>query len=110
MADREIIGIVRRYLRQVQKEENIPVSMGVVFGSQARAEGRPESDIDVLVVSPLFDERKDTEMVNRLWRLVWQVDTRIEPFAVGVREYEENEESPIIGIARRDGIEVQPAA
>jgi predicted nucleotidyltransferase len=86
------------------------VKLGVIFGSQARGEARPESDIDVLVVSRLFDERKDTETVNRLWRLVWRVDTRIEPFAVGVRKYEENEDSPIIGIARRDGVEVQPAA
>ncbi len=110
MAEREIIGIVRDYLRHVQEEENIPVSLGVIFGSCAREEENPDSDIDLLVVSPLFDECKDTETVNRLWRLVWDVDTRIEPFAGGVREYEENEASPIIGIARRDGIEIQLAA
>jgi predicted nucleotidyltransferase len=110
MADREIIKIVRRYLKLVEEEEHIPVSRGVIFGSCARGEESELSDIDVLVISPLFDRRKETGAVNRLWRLVWRVDTRIEPFAVGVQEFEQDDKSPIIGIARREGVKVEPAA
>ena len=63
-----IIESVRSYLRVV-RENGIPVSFGVVYGSQARGTARADSDIDLLVVSPDFDGKKDFDEVNKLWRL-----------------------------------------
>jgi len=111
MVDRSAIEAVRRYLLRVA-EAGIPVVSAVVFGSHARGEQTADSDIDVLVLSPLFDSRVDFDMVNDLWRLTQDVDTRIEPHAVGVREFETDTGSPLIGIARQEGIVVPapPAA
>jgi len=45
-------------------------------------------------------------MIDALWQMAWRVDSRIEPFGVGVQEFEKNNDSPFIGIARREGVVV----
>lgn len=106
MVDESIIEEVRRYLRRVA-EAGIPVVSAVLFGSFARGEQRPDSDIDLLVLSPSFDAGVDFDMANELCRLTRYVDHRIEPHAVGVREFEDDEASPLIGIARQEGVIVK---
>jgi len=41
--------------------------------------------------------------VNLLWRVAARTDSRIEPFPVGQRQFEQNDSSAIIEIARREG-------
>lgn len=105
MVDSSIIAIVRRYLDTVMRA-GIPAEKAVIYGSFARGEQRKDSDIDVLVLSPLFDRLKESKVLDLLWRLTRQVDIRIEPIAVGVREFDEDDGSPLIGVARRDGFVV----
>ncbi len=81
----------------------IPVRYGVIFGSQASGHPHTWSDIDLLVVSPRFDDERRREDVNLLWRIAARTDSRIEPIAVGQRQFEEDESSAIIEIARREG-------
>jgi predicted nucleotidyltransferase len=102
MVDESIVKVVRRYL-QALVEQGIPVYQGVVFGSQARGHTHAWSDIDLLVVSPQFDDERRREDVNLLWRTAARVDTRIEPIAVGQRQFEEDDSSAIIEMARREG-------
>jgi predicted nucleotidyltransferase len=105
VVDRSVLELVRRYLDRVA-DAGIPVVAGVVFGSFARGEQGPDSDIDLLVLSPSFDDGVDFDAANELCRLTRGVDSRIEPHAVGVREFEDDEASPLIGIARQEGIVV----
>ena len=105
MVDSSVIAIVRRYLDAVMRA-GIPAEKAVIYGSFARGEQRKDSDIDVLVLSPLFDQLKESKVLDLLWRLTRQVDIRIEPIAVGVREFEKDDGSPLIGVARRDGFVV----
>ena len=66
---------------------------------------------DLLALAPGFGRRKADERIRLLWRIRQYADSRIEPVAVGVREFEEDDGSPPIGIARRDGFVVSlPAA
>lgn len=109
MVDKAIIVEIRQYLARIA-EAGIPVVSAVLFGSFAKGEQRAESDIDVLVLSPSFDGGVDFDTVNELWRLTRQVDARIEPHPVGVREFEDDEGSPLIGIARREGVVIPFAA
>jgi len=103
MADEAIVKVVRQYLQALVRQ-GIPVRFGVLFGSQASGHPDPWSDIDVLVVSPRFDNERRRDDVNLLWRVAVRTDSRIEPVAVGQHQFEEDDSSAIIEIARREGI------
>lgn len=102
MVARTIVETVRFYL-QVVRENGIPVSFGVLYGSQARGTAHEKSDIDLLVVSPHFDGKKDFEEVNKLWRLTARTDNRLEPIPVGEQEWKDDDSRAIVEIARREG-------
>lgn len=102
MVDESIARIVRQYLRNLIKQ-GIPVQHGVVFGSQARGHPDTWSDIDLLVVSPRFDNERKRADVNLLWHVAARTDSRIEPIPVGQRQFEKDDSSALIEIARREG-------
>ncbi len=102
MVDETVLKTVQRYLH-VLAEQGIPVRYGVVFGSRATGNTNQWSDIDLVVVSPRFDGTRKREDVNLLWRTAARVDSRIEPIAVGEKQFERDDSSAIIEIARREG-------
>lgn len=61
------------------------------------------SDIDLVVVSPQFDNATDRRYVDLLWCQAAHIDSRIEPIACGEKQWEEDDSSIIIDIARREG-------
>ena len=98
-----IVEIVRHYLMAVAKA-GIPVDGGVLFGSCARGDQRADSDIDLVVLSPRFDETKTADDLDLLWKLRRKTDWRIEPIAAGVHEFAEDSSSPILASARNEGL------
>ncbi len=82
--------------------------MGIIFGSHASGHPGKWSDIDLVVVSPMFDGLFSRETVNRLWRVAARTDSRIEPIPCGERQWAEDNTTPIIEIARREGVQVVP--
>lgn len=106
MVDESIIRVVRRYL-QALVEQGISTPQAVVFGSQATGRADVWSDIDLLVVSPRYDQPRKREDINILWRIAARTDSRIEPIPVGERQYQEDDSSAIIEIARREGQMIQ---
>ena len=107
MADAAVIEGVRTYLRALQ-ETGMAVTFGVIFGSQQTGGATPDSDIDLLVVSPRFDGRRDRDDVRLLWRMAARTDSRIEPVPCGERQWVEDDASAIIEVARRGGEKVSP--
>lgn len=108
MADKSIVKSVQKYLRYIT-ERGIPVRFGVLFGSYAKGNVHKWSDIDLLVVSPIFDKERTNDDIEDLWMYAARTDSRIEPIPVGERQYEEDDSSAIIEIARREG-EIIPLA
>lgn len=102
MVTEPVTGIIRKYLRQLTRS-GMEVAYGVVFGSQLTSHTNEWSDIDLIVVSDRFDEPYTRNDVQQLWRMAAKVDSRIEPIAAGVKEFEENDTRAILEIARRDG-------
>jgi predicted nucleotidyltransferase len=102
MVDESVVKVVRTYLRVLQ-EKGIVVRFGVVFGSQAVQQAGEWSDIDLLVVSPTFDGPANRRDIDLLWRVSARVDSRIEPFPCGAEQWEEDDSSAMIEIARRHG-------
>ncbi len=107
MVKKSIIIAVNKYLETV-RNNGIKVSFGVIFGSQLKGNTDKWSDIDLIVVSPGFDKRKQRKDISLLWRLTIQSDNRIEPIAVGKNEWETDDTRPVIEIARREGVVVTP--
>lgn len=94
--------IVRNYLSEVNKQ-GIRVIFGVIFGSQAKGNATKWSDIDLLVVSPDYDMKRERSQINNLWYIAGRTDYRIEPIPCGEKQWQEDDSSAIIEIARREG-------
>ena len=102
MVNESVINGVRKYLRALQ-DQGFAVTFGVIFGSQLTGKADVWSDIDLLVVSPSFDDRRSRDDINLLWRIAARTDNRIEPVPCGERQWLEDDGSAIIEIARREG-------
>ena len=105
MVDESVVTSVRGYLQQLIVQ-GIAVNFGVIFGSQATGSANRWSDIDLLVVSPRFDGLRNRQDINLLWRIAARIDSRIEPIPCGERQWQEDHVSPIVEIARREGLQV----
>ncbi len=108
MVEPAIIENVRRYLASLPRI-GIHASRAILFGSFARGEGTVESDIDLVVIAPEFDGRRDVSLVKALWRATVS-DDRIEPIPCGEREWETGDGRPILDIARREGVVIEAGA
>ena len=109
MVDPTIVMVVRNYL-QTLHDYGFEVRFGVVFGSRSQGKANDWSDIDLLVVSPRFDNPRDRRDVDLLWRLAARSDSRIEPIPCGERQWLEDNGSAIVEIARREGEPISLAA
>jgi len=105
MVEPAIVRTVQEYLVAVRRS-GLDARRAVLFGSYARGDARPDSDVDILVIAPEFDGPYDKSRIDLLWALRAQTDSRIEPVAVGERQWREDDASAIIEIARREGQEI----
>lgn len=109
MARREVLAIVKRFVAEVESR-GIPVSRVILYGSQARGTAGEWSDIDLVVISPAFDAPDGAALVDALWESTVATHGRVEPIACGERRWLEDRESPIVEIARREGVEIDLSA
>ncbi|MBF0376357.1 MAG: hypothetical protein HQK72_02635 [Desulfamplus sp.] len=108
MADRAIKKIVKNYLKELSTT-GIPISYGILFGSYSGSQKTDRwSDIDLLVVSPIYDKLYTRNEINLLWRIAARIDSRIEPIAVGTQQFEIDDKSTILEVARREGEKIYP--
>ena len=103
MARKETINIVSEYIK-ILNESGLLIDKAFLFGSAARNENHEESDIDVMLVSRRFDDSSDDLAYGLIWRLTRAVDTRIEPFAIGLSRFNNDDISPLLQIVKKEGI------
>jgi hypothetical protein len=79
MADEKgpVIETIKLYIKELAKNQ-IPISRTILFGSHAKGIARPESDIDIALISEAFtgDRFEDRRRIVPLRR---NIDSRIEP-------------------------------
>jgi predicted nucleotidyltransferase len=109
MVDPSIVNGVRDYLTRLS-EKGIRVSFGVIFGSQVSGRADKWSDVDLIVVSPQFDDDISRDSINTLWHVAARTDSRIEPIPCGERQWREDTSSAIIEIARQKGTTIRTAS
>lgn len=103
MVDAAIRKIVENYI--LLKSEGIPITKAIFFGSYADGIPSPNSDIDLFLVSPIFDKFND-KCIGKIWRLTKNFNYRIEPIAVGEKIFNSENDSPIIATAKIKGYEI----
>jgi predicted nucleotidyltransferase len=104
MSQKEALEIVRQYVKLLNKS-GLSIYKAFIYGSYATNQASAESDIDVLLVSKVFDE-PGIAAKAQIWALTRQVDTRIEPYGVGMRKFLSDDVSPLLSIVKREGIEI----
>lgn len=104
MVSQAVINVVKLYLDELRRN-NIQIDLAFLFGSQARGTAKQDSDIDVMLVSQLFDENK-LKYVGKIWKATEISGYKIEPHAVGLKRFLEDDYSPLIGIVKKEGIEI----
>lgn len=97
----EIKETIHRYVQELRKE--IPVQRVILFGSWARGQGRPDSDIDVIVVSTAFGKGKYMENIQYLFRRAARVDSRLEPIPATPEELSNLDERTFLAQAVHSG-------
>lgn len=71
------VDLINRYARLI-KQKGIKVSKVILFGSHAKGMAKPDSDIDIAVISSQFGQNNLKEMMF-LRKLALEIDSHIEP-------------------------------
>lgn len=103
---RESIEITREFARRLRRE--LGEAEVIIYGSRARGESDPDSDLDVCVIV----EKLDRELRDRIFTIAWEVSLEegvvVAPLIFDRSEWEDSPiiESPIYKSIRREGTKV----
>lgn len=104
MARGEVIELLKKYILLLNNE-GISVTKAFLFGSYTKDTASDSSDIDVMIVSDKYDENDDLT-VGKAWQLTKKINTRIEPFFIGLKKFRNDNSSPLISRVKSEGIEI----
>lgn len=104
MARKEVIEILKKYIILLNAE-GISVNRAFLFGSYSNDTASDSSDIDIMIVSDKFDETDDIA-VGKIWKLTRKINTRIEPFLIGLSKFRDDNTSPLVSMIKTRGIEI----
>lgn len=104
MAKREIIEILEKYIALL-RAEGIAVNNAFLYGSYSSDTETDDSDIDLMIVTNNTDADDDF-VVGKIWKLTRKINTKIEPFLVGLNRFNENNYSPLIDSVKKNGIKI----
>jgi predicted nucleotidyltransferase len=76
-----------------------------LFGSYALNQANENSDIDVLLVSDVFDTDDDV-IFSKPWSPKYRIDYRIETVAIGTKRFQTDNNSFILEVVRNKGLEI----
>ncbi|MGP8215946.1 MAG: nucleotidyltransferase domain-containing protein [Bacteroidia bacterium] len=105
MAQKEVIKLIKKFLNYLNKE-GISIQQAYLYGSYAEGNATAESDIDVMLISDIFDKNDDTQ-IGKVWRISKSVDARIEPYTVGTTRFKKDMVSPLLNMVKQEGMRIQ---
>jgi predicted nucleotidyltransferase len=101
MAKREIVKLLKEYI-VVLRSEGITVYNAYLYGSYLINTATADSDIDIMIVT----ENEDDYLAGKIWSLTRKVNSKIEPYLVGKGRFYSNENSPLIDLVKKTGLEI----
>lgn len=100
----QAVKVIKKFAKAL-KQEGISVDHIILYGSYACGRERPDSDIDVAVVSKNFGKDKVEEGMA-LFRIAGKIDSRLEPVPISTRVYENDTWIPLVYEIRERGLEL----
>lgn len=101
----ETIKILKNFLKKAKKITQI--DRMVLFGSRARGEEKEESDIDVIIISESFKNKKSYKRSSEFYYL-WDLPQEIDIICLTSEEFEKKRQQVgIIKTAYKEGIEIR---
>ena len=81
----EVVNQVSQAIRQVA-----PQATAILYGSQARGEARPDSDIDVLILldGDKMTLQREMEVTSPLYEIEWKTGVLVSPTVMLRRQWE----------------------
>jgi predicted nucleotidyltransferase len=104
MAQSEVIELLKQYCLLLNIS-GIKVDKAFLYGSYAHNEATKDSDIDIMLVSKMFDANEADANI-KAWSFTRKVDSRIEPYTVGLQQFLNDNDSPLLQIVKKEGIEI----
>ncbi|MFH1830978.1 MAG: nucleotidyltransferase domain-containing protein [Pseudomonadota bacterium] len=102
MAPKEIRGVIQKFKRALQ-DADFPSLRAVLFGSYARNEARPDSDIDICLISTAFKQHRE-QYRKKAVIIAFEIDPRIQVVLVDPHELKTNKLSPLWSHIRKESI------
>jgi predicted nucleotidyltransferase len=102
MAKNEVVALLKAYIGLL-RSEGISVDRAFLYGSYLSNSATNESDIDLMIVS---EDVNDDYLAGKIWNLTKKVNSRIEPFLVETNRFYGNENSPLVELVKRTGLEI----
>ncbi len=105
MGKGQAIRVIKEFVKALRRE-GITIDRVILYGSYAKGNVRPDSDIDVAVISKDFGkDRVEEGMI--LFRIAGKIDSRLEPVPFSTKMYEKDTWVPLIYEIRERGEELK---
>jgi predicted nucleotidyltransferase len=102
MAQNEVIDILKSYI-YLLRSEGITVDKAFLYGSYLSNTATNDSDIDIMIVT---ENENDDYLAGKIWNLTKKVNSKIEPLLVGTDRFYGNDNSPLVDLIKRTGLEI----
>ena len=101
MSKDQVTKTAQRFIAEVKKNK-IPFTKAYLFGSYAKGTAKKWSDIDICIISDAFAGKKWDENEKKLWRIRRNIDARIEPVGISLKEFSSS--SPLVSEIKSTGV------
>jgi uncharacterized protein len=105
-ATSEIRSVIGRYINKL-REVGIPVERVYLFGSQANQQISDESDVDLAVVSPLFEKMSLWDRAGFLGRAAWEFDYPLDVLGISPSQLKNAPQGSFLRHIIKNGIEIK---
>jgi predicted nucleotidyltransferase len=105
MGKGQAVRVIKKFVNAL-KREGITIDRVILYGSYVKGNVRPDSDIDVAVISKDFGKDRVEEGMTLL-RIAGRIDPRLEPVTFPTKMYEEDTWVPLIYEIRKRGEELK---
>ena len=101
----EIRSIIDQYIENL-KEIGVPVQKVYLFGSQASLNTGIESDVDLAVVSPLFEKMSLWDRAGYLGKAAWNIHYPLDVLGFAPSQIRKAKSGTLLGHIIKNGIEM----